>query len=153
MSDLSQRETSASSPVWDYSFRPRSVAIVGASSDPSRPVYFQFQQAMINSGYRGEIHFISRSDDDILGIKTYRSIQDVPGPVDYVIAAIPAATIPHLMRECVDKNVRVVHLFTAGFSETESQGGGDFKNRLRGKHSHNWAQLYGSLLAGSGTQL
>ncbi|MDD5093617.1 MAG: CoA-binding protein [Dehalococcoidia bacterium] len=99
------------------------MAIVGASSDPKRQSNSVFQQALMNSGYSGKIYPISRSEDEILNLKAYRSIMDVPGPVDYVIAAIPATAIPELMRECVDKNVKVVNLFTAGFSETESEAG------------------------------
>ncbi len=123
-------QSSNSSPDFEYLHRPRSVAIVGASSDPTRRVNAQYQKPLMEGGYSGKIYPISRTDDEVLGLKTYRSILDVPGPIDCVIVAIPARGTPQLMRECVQKQVKVVSLFTSGFSETGSWTGKELERTI-----------------------
>jgi acyl-CoA synthetase (NDP forming) len=73
---------------------------------------------LIQFGYEGGIYPIHSKANEVSGLKAYPSILDVLGPVDHVICAIRAALTPQLVRECVAKRVRVIHLFTSGFSET-----------------------------------
>lgn len=60
---------------------------------------------------------------EIGGLKVYPSIKDIPGPVDYAIASVPARLSPQLMQDCVAKGVKAVHFFTAGFSESGDEKG------------------------------
>jgi acyl-CoA synthetase (NDP forming) len=63
-----------------------------------------------------------------MGLRCYPSIGDLPGTVDYVIVCIGAKGIPQLIKECILKNVKICHIFSSGFSET---------NRFEGKRLEN----------------
>jgi acyl-CoA synthetase (NDP forming) len=116
-------------PELEYIFRPRSIAIVGASPDPSNYATKGFLNPLIQFGYQGMIYPIHPKASEVLGLRAYPNILNVPGPVDHVICIIKAALVPQLMRECVAKGVKVIQLFTAGFSETGEEEG----IRLEGK--------------------
>ncbi len=71
----------------EYIFHPRSVAVVGAFSDPCfYPAYVHWLQV---AGYGGSIYPVNPSFDELLGLPAYPSIRDVPGPIDYVISCLP----------------------------------------------------------------
>jgi acyl-CoA synthetase (NDP forming) len=104
-------------------FYPRSIAVVGASSEPFNFNTQMFLDALIDFGYKGEIYPINPKFDQVSGLKSYQNILHVPGVVDNVTCLIPAATTPQLLRDCVAKKVKVVQLFTAGFAETGEDEG------------------------------
>lgn len=103
-------------------FHPRSVAVVGASSNPSNMGY-GYIRWLRKLDFKGEIYPINPNCDEVLGIRAYPSISDAPPPVDYVISNIPAPLVPQLAEDCVASGVRVLQLFTAGFSETGEEEG------------------------------
>lgn len=96
---------------------PQSVAVVGASAN-SRSWGYSYTHHLKEYGFRGKIYPVNPNHSEILGIKAYSSLKDIPGTVDYVISCIPAADVPTMLAECVQKEVKAVHLYTARFSET-----------------------------------
>jgi acyl-CoA synthetase (NDP forming) len=110
-------------PDLEYIFHPKSIAIAGASRNPPNPVNFFYLNALTQFGYEGELYLIHPKASELSGLKVYPSIMDVPGPIDHVIGGIRASLTPQLMRECVAKGVKLVQLFTAGFSETGQEKG------------------------------
>ena len=68
-------------------FHPQSVAVIGASENPSTYGYF-FMDHMLDYGFKGQIYPINPKVTEIMGIKAYPSLDDVPGTVDYVIHGI-----------------------------------------------------------------
>jgi len=110
-------------PDLEYIFHPKSIAIAGASRNPQNPVNFFYLNALTQFGYEEELYLIHPKASELSGLKVYPSIMDVPGPVDHVICGIRASLTPQLMRECVAKGVKLVQLFTAGFSETGQEKG------------------------------
>jgi len=107
----------------EYIFHPKSIAVVGASPNPFSPASFMFLNPLIQFGYEGAIYPIHPKASEISGLKVYHSILDVPGPVDHVTCAIRADLTAQLMRECVAKGVKLIQLYTAGFSETGQEKG------------------------------
>jgi len=101
----------------DEIFNPASIAVVGASSDPNKAGYHFFKD-LIDLKFNGNIYPINLDGKDVLGFKSYRNLRDVPTPIDYVTVAIPAHEVPKIIEDCVAKGVKVVHIFTSGFSET-----------------------------------
>ena len=101
----------------ETAFHPRSIAVVGASTNPMSTSY-SFVQHLLTYGYRGKIYPINTNKSELLGLKTYPSLKDIPDPVDYVICCIPASRVPDLLEECPQRGVKVVHLFTGRLSET-----------------------------------
>jgi acyl-CoA synthetase (NDP forming) len=107
----------------EFIFHPKSIAVVGASTSPFRPVNYFFLYPLQHFGYEGKIYPIHPTASEISSLKTYPSIMDVPGPVDHVSCAIRADLTPQLMRECAAKGVKLIQLYTSGFSETGQEKG------------------------------
>ncbi len=108
----------------DYLFNPLSIAIAGVSPDIARPNLAQlFVSTLRNFGFKGEIYPLHPSGGEIFGTKVYTNVREIPGPVDYVISAIPARFTPQLITDCVAKGVKAVHLFTSGYGEIEDEIG------------------------------
>jgi len=103
--------------VLDEIFNPRSIAVVGASPDPNKAGY-HFFKGIVDLKFDGAVYPINLNGGDVLGFKSYRSLRDVPAPIDYVIVAIPAYKVPEIIEDCVVTGVKTVHIFTSGFSET-----------------------------------
>ncbi|MBI4288447.1 MAG: CoA-binding protein [Chloroflexi bacterium] len=106
----------------DSLFNPRSIAIVGASANPTKMGH-QYLRQLLHFGFEGKLYPVNRSGGAILGVPVCRSFQDIPGPVDYVISAIPADQLPQLIRDSETKGVKLLQLYTAHLGETE-QGKG-----------------------------
>jgi len=98
-------------------FRPRGVAIVGASSNVDSPGH-DYVKALIVGGFAGGIYPVNPRAPEIMGLPAYPSLSSVPGAVDLVISCIPADGVLDLIGECRAKGVTALHLFTGRFSET-----------------------------------
>jgi acyl-CoA synthetase (NDP forming) len=110
-------------------FSPNSIAIVGASLNPFAGGY-QFTRFLIDHGFRGRLYPVNPTASEILGLKVYPRLTEIPDPsVDYVISCIPAEGILSLLDECSKKNVKLIHLYTARLKET----GRDKETRLQGE--------------------
>ena len=101
----------------EYLFHPRSVAVVGALSDPRKQGYMYVEMLKL-FGYRGQIYPVNVAGDELLGLPIYRSLRDIPGEVDHVISCVPATLVMSLVRQCVEKRVKSLHLYTGRMSET-----------------------------------
>ena len=99
-------------------FSPSSVAIVGASLNPFSGGY-QFTRFLVGHGFRGKHYPVNPTSSEILGLKVYPRLTEIPEPnVDYVISCIPAEGVLSLLDDCGKKNVKLVHLYTARLKET-----------------------------------
>jgi acyl-CoA synthetase (NDP forming) len=106
-------------PELDFIFHPRSIAIAGASAKESMGMGGGgFVASLQEIGFQGPIYLIHPTAPAIRGLKCYPSLLDVPDQVDYVISSVPARIVPQLLEDCIAKGVRVLHMFTAGFTET-----------------------------------
>jgi acyl-CoA synthetase (NDP forming) len=114
---------SALAQVVDCALNPRSVAVIGASTNSDREWKVGWVGRLVRFGYEGNIYPINPKATEILGYKAYPSITAVPDPIDYAIVAVPRERVPALLRECVAKRVKVVHVFSAGFAETGTDEG------------------------------
>jgi acyl-CoA synthetase (NDP forming) len=101
----------------DFMFYPKSLALVGASNNPNSRGY-DFMMHLINFGYKGEIYPLSLKNPEIMGVKAYPSLDDVPGDVEHVIYCIALEHLPSFLDSAVRKGVKSVHIFSARGSET-----------------------------------
>ncbi len=109
----------AAVPELDFVFHPRSIAIAGVSARENGGFGGGgFVSSLQEVGFRGPIYLIHPTAPAIRGLKCYPSLADIPDEVDYVISSVPARIVPELLEQCIQKGVRVLHLFTAGFTET-----------------------------------
>lgn len=106
----------------DFLFKPRHVAVVGASRTPGKLGHSVLKN-LVNGGYAGRVSAINPAGAEVEGKPGYRSLKDLPEPVDCAFLAIPAAAMPDAVRECADAGVRVAVLGAAGFAELGTQEG------------------------------
>ena len=102
-------------------FEPRSVAIVGATEKPGK-VGEVLISNMRAAGYRGELLAVNPKYDSVHGVRAYPSVDRLPHPVDLVVVATPAVTVPGVIAQCGAAGVRAAMVITAGFSETGPEG-------------------------------
>ncbi|MCX6000728.1 MAG: CoA-binding protein [Chloroflexi bacterium] len=112
----------------DAIFNPGSVAVTGVSTSYN---YGQaFVECLLKSGFSGTIYPINPKGGEIMGLRAYASIRDVPGPVDYVISCSPSSVAPQLVSDCASLGVKVISLFTAGFSEAGTREGRELEQQV-----------------------
>ena len=110
---------SLATPELEFVFNPRSIAIAGVSAKEGTGFGGGgFVSSLQEIGFRGPIYLIHPTAPAIRGIKCYPTLGDIPDTVDYVISSVNARFVPQLLEDCIAKGVRVLHLFTAGFTET-----------------------------------
>jgi acyl-CoA synthetase (NDP forming) len=100
---------------------PGSVAIFGASNDPTR-ISGRSLRYYREAGYRGALYPINPTRDTVQGLRAYPDLAAVPGPVECAVIAVPANLAIEAMDACVEKGVKAVVMFTAGFAETGPEG-------------------------------
>lgn len=105
----------------DCMFRPRAVALIGASADPAknnaRP-----QRYLTEAGFAGKIVPINPARSEIMGLPCYPDLESVPFDIDHAFIMVPAASIENVIDQCGRKGVPVVTIFTAGFAELGEAG-------------------------------
>ncbi len=105
----------------DKIFNPKSVAIIGAS-DTEGSVGYAIVKNFSNSGYSGKVYYVNIRKSEILGVKTYPSVEQIPQSVDLAIIATPAKTVPDVVEECGHAGIKGVIIVSAGFKETGAEG-------------------------------
>jgi len=102
-------------------FEPKSVAVIGASASPHKPGNDVIRNILANE-YSGKLYLVNPKGGKILGIKLYRSIQELPEGIDLAIIILPAHANPQAIRECAAKGIRAVVLAAGGFAEVDRKG-------------------------------
>ncbi len=115
--------------VIDELFHPRTIAVIGARSNESVE-NDGWVSRLIAFGYPGTIFPINPKASEIMGLKAYPSILDVPEPVDLAIFNVPSRISDKIMADCAAKGVKFAHLYTAGFSETGKPEGIRLQNEI-----------------------
>lgn len=105
----------------DVLFRPKSVAVIGASAK-ELTIGNRIVKNLIDFGFKGSIYPVSLKADEIWGIKAYPSILEVPGDVDVVHMVIPSKLVPQAIDDCGTKGVKFVILNGGGFAEVGPEG-------------------------------
>jgi acetate---CoA ligase (ADP-forming) len=102
-------------------FKPKSVAIIGASNKKGK-VGYSVLSNVVSSNFSGEIYPINPKADEILGYKSYKSVSDVPNPIELAVICIPSKFVVNTIEECGKKGVKSCVIITAGFKEVGSEG-------------------------------
>ncbi len=105
----------------DPLLKPDSIAVIGASREPSKWGYKVFYN-IISNGYKGKTYPVNPSAQEIDGYRCYASVGDVPGEVDLAIIVVPAAAVLKVVDECGAKKVKALCVITAGFGEVGPEG-------------------------------
>src|SRR5579859_1813100 len=111
--DRSQDVYRITSHPLDSLFRPRSVAVIGASEKPGS-VGRSILWNLLSNPFGGVVYPVNPNHPSLLGVKTYPNITQVPEKVDLAIIVTPASTVPALMDECAKAGVLGVIVISAG---------------------------------------
>jgi acyl-CoA synthetase (NDP forming) len=103
-------------------FEPRSVAIIGASTTPGK-AGFNIVQNLLRLGYQGEVYPVNPRAREILGLKAYPTVEEIPNRVEAAVIATPARVVVEVMKGCARKGVQAAIIISSGFSEESEEGG------------------------------
>ena len=99
-------------------FHPRSVAVVGVSKHPENPGN-QYLRQLLAFPFQGPVYSVSKEDPGIPDVPCHKTLREISGPVDHVISCVPHHQVLSLLADCIAKNIRCLHLYTARLAETQ----------------------------------
>src|SRR5215210_538507 len=105
----------------DTIFRPETVAVIGATERPGS-VGRTIMWNLVSSPFGGTVFPVNSRRPNVLGIKAYPSVSDVPQKVDLAVIVAPAPAVPDIITECVEAGVEGAIIISAGFRETGPEG-------------------------------
>src|SRR4030042_5483342 len=100
----------------DYFFKPKSVAIIGASRDPKKIGHVVFRN-FVEGKFSGKIFPINPNAEELFGHRCYPSVLAVEERIDLAVATIPAPIVPQALEECGKKGIPAVIIIAGGFKE------------------------------------
>ncbi len=102
-------------------FNPQSIAVIGASRTPGK-VGYDILKNILQYGYQGAVYPINPEAPEILGVKAYPSILDIPGEVGLAVVVVPPPKVGEVISQCGVKKIDSAIIITAGFGESGSEG-------------------------------
>lgn len=104
-----------------YLLNPRSVAVIGASSDRARiggrPIWW-----MLEAGFAGTIYPVNPNRGEIQGLKAWPSVAALPEAPDVAVVAVPAPQVAQALEDLGARGCKAAIIFSSGFSEIGSEG-------------------------------
>jgi len=108
------------SPLIDFFFDPKGIAVVGATLEPYHGGRHLVEN--LTHGYQGPIYPVNPKRSEILGLKCYSKVSDIEGPLDIALIFVPANSVPQVLEDCVTKGVRGAIVQSGGFAEVGPEG-------------------------------
>lgn len=102
-------------------FRPRAVAVIGASSNPAK-MGFQITKNILDAGYAGPVIPVNPKGEMILGRASVRSARDIPEGTDLAVVIVPARLVPDTMLALGERKVAAAIVISGGFAESGDEG-------------------------------
>ena len=102
-------------------FTPKGVAVIGASSK-SNKLSYGILENLTQYGYQGAIYPINPNSDQILGLKCYDDVRNVPDPIELGVIILPAGMTLEAMQACADRGIKAVIIISGGFREVGEGG-------------------------------
>lgn len=116
-----RRQHTASRSAVRTFLRPRSVAVVGASRHPDS-IGGVLLRNLADGGYQGELYPVNPYATEILGLRCYQSVLDLPEAPDLVVVVVPAAGVVSVAEDCARRGIRAILVISSGFSEVGKEG-------------------------------
>jgi len=102
-------------------FQPKSVAVIGASRNPTKSGYVVLEN-FVKFGFKGRVYPINPEAGEILGVKAYPSVKEVPEEIDLAVIVLSAPAVPKVMLDCAEKHVKCAVIISGGFGEVGGEG-------------------------------
>jgi acyl-CoA synthetase (NDP forming)/GNAT superfamily N-acetyltransferase len=138
---MAQREHRAESASIERFFRPRSVAVIGASRRQDT-IGQALVRNLVTGDFTGRVYVVNPSADAVSGMPAYKTVGDIPGDVDVAIVAVPADAVQDVVLDCAAKGVHGLVVISSGFAETGEEG------RVRQRRLVGLSRSYGLRLIG-----
>ena len=123
-------------------FHPRSVAVIGASSDATK-FGGRTYSAMKARRYDGRLYAVNPGAAEVDGDRVYARVQEIPEPVDMAIIAVAAPRVVQAVADCAEKGVRAAQILTAGFRESGSAEGARWEEQIAAIARENGIKIVG----------
>jgi acetyltransferase len=107
--------------MFSHLFKPSSIAVIGASSDPKKVGYAVLSN-LINGGFKGPIIPINPKSDQILDVKCYKDLSQYDGIVDLSIISVPTQSVKSAVTSSISAGAKAIIVITAGFKEVDEEG-------------------------------
>lgn len=102
-------------------FNAKGVAVLGASTNPKKLSY-GIVNNLLSHGYEGKVYPVNPNATEILGIKVYPTISDVPDPVELAVVVLPVTMIMETMKAVGERGIKAAVVITGGFKELGEEG-------------------------------
>jgi acetyl coenzyme A synthetase (ADP forming)-like protein len=102
-------------------FKPNAVAVVGASREPGS-IGYRIMQQLTTQQFNGPVYPVNPKATVICSIRAYKSVRDIPEPVDLAIIVVPKKFVLGVIDDCAARGVKAVVVISAGFAETDGDG-------------------------------
>jgi acetyltransferase len=99
---------------------PRSVALIGVPKSTTSGV--NTVEFMLEYGYKGRIYPVNPSATEIVGLKAYANVKDVPEHVDLAVISVPRQIVPSVLGDCIEKGIKAVIVVSQGFADADQEG-------------------------------
>jgi acetyl coenzyme A synthetase (ADP forming)-like protein len=117
-------------------FRPRSIAVVGASRD-AHAVGGAVFRSLLQGGFNGPVYPVNPGAAAVASVRAYHAVTDIPDPVDLAVIAVTGERVASVVADCARKGVRALVVLSAGFGETGAEGQARQRDLLQFVRSHN----------------
>ncbi|MBL7205738.1 MAG: CoA-binding protein [Desulfobacteraceae bacterium] len=105
----------------EHFFSPESVAVVGATNNAFK-MNFRVMENMVNLNFQGQVYPVNPGADEILGIRAFAGLQDIPNKIDLVVSAVPASKTLDIVKDCHEIGAKHLVIISGGFSEGGQEG-------------------------------
>jgi acyl-CoA synthetase (NDP forming) len=102
-------------------FEPDSVAVIGSFREGFFGGYV-ITNSLLNAGFKGKIYPVNPAYEQVLGLKVYPSVKDVPSEVDLALIMVNARSVMTVAQQCADKGIRALVVISDGFAERDKEG-------------------------------
>ncbi len=120
--------------TFDYFFKPKAIAVIGASNDPLKLGYEVFKN--LKKYKDGKVYPVNVKDEVVQGVKAYKNVKDIPDEVDLAVIIVPKRFVKQTVIDCGEKGVKGIVLITAGFGETGEEGKREEKELVEIAHKY-----------------
>lgn len=105
----------------DAVMRPKSIAVIGAT-ERAGSIGKETLSKLLEYGYKGQLYPVNPKADTVSGIKSYKSVKDIPGQVDLALILVRNDFVSSVIDECGEKGIKGLVVITAGFKESSHEG-------------------------------
>jgi len=120
-SKVSEGDLSLKKSDLSFFFEPQSVAVIGSLREGYFGGYVVIK-TLLNAGFLGKIYPVNPSYQEVLGLKVYPSIKEIPEKIDLALIMINRRSVPDVLRECAAKGIQAVIVVADGFAERDEEG-------------------------------